>query len=353
MTRLLVVGNPDPVHVGAHFEKAAADMSLPTRLCDVRDAFAAPAWRRRVNWWTRGHRPSRLAEFSAAVLVAAAEHQADVVLATGLAPIDAPTLEKLGERGVLRVNFLTDDPWNPVHQAPWFLAALPRYDWVFSPRYANLSQIRALGPQVEFLPFAYAPEVHFPDPPQTDEERARFKADVMLAGGADADRVALADGLISAGIDIALYGGYWPHYDATRPYARGFLDAGELRRATAGASVCLCIVRRANRDGHSMRSFEAPAMGGCILAEDTEDHHRFFGREGESVLYFSTVEEAAAKTRRLLGDAGRRRALAASVHQRIVSGDNTYFDRLQAMLEACGKSTREDRHRRPRPLSRV
>ena len=353
MPRLLIVGNPDPVHVGAHFENAAATLALSTRLCDVRAAFEAPSWRRRVNWWARGHRPSRLQEFSAHVLEAAAEHQADVVLATGLAPIDAPTLAKLGERGVLRVNFLTDDPWNPVHQAPWFMAALPRYDWVFSPRYANLSQIRALGPRAEFLPFAYAPEVHFQEAVWTDEERARFAADVMLAGGADADRVALADGLIAAGIDMALYGGYWAHYSATRSQARGFLDAAELRRATSGARVCLVIVRRANRDGHSMRSFEVPAMGGCVLAEDTEDHRRIFGHEGEGALYFSTVEEAVTKARRLLRDPALRRALTAAGRDRITAGRNTYSDRLQTMLDACAKDTGEDRHRRPRTISRV
>ena len=351
--RLLLVGNPDPVHVGAHFRNAAETLSMAARFCDVRAAFDASAWRRKLDWWARGHRPSRLAEFSAEVVAAAREHRADLLLAVGLAPLTAAALDQLGALGVLRINFLTDDPWNPVHEAPWFFAALARYDWVFSPRDANLARLRSVGPRAEFLPFAYAPEIHFPEPASTDAERASLGADVMLAGGADPDRVALVAGLLAAGLRVAVYGGYWDRYGTTRAAARGFLDAPGVRKATCSASTCLCIVRRANRDGHSMRSFEVPAMGGCLLAEDTPDHRRMFGPEGECALYFTGPGDAAEKIRTVLADPARGAALAAAAHRRITAGPNTYADRLQAMIDLCGGFTSEDRDRRSRALSRV
>ena len=59
-----------------------------------------------------------------------------------------------------------------------------------------------------------------------------------------------------------------------------------IRAASASAKVCLCLVRRANRDGHTMRSFEAAAIGGCILAEDTADHREIFGPEDYAARYF-------------------------------------------------------------------
>jgi hypothetical protein len=47
-----------------------------------------------------------------------------------------------------------------------------------------------------------------------------------------------------------------------------------------------CPVRRASRDGHIMRSFEIAAVGGCMLAQDIDEHREIFGSEGEAVVYF-------------------------------------------------------------------
>jgi hypothetical protein len=52
--------------------------------------------------------------------------------------------------GIKRFNFLTDDPFNRAHYAPWFLKALPDYDVVFSPRRANIQDLLNAGcPRVE------------------------------------------------------------------------------------------------------------------------------------------------------------------------------------------------------------
>jgi hypothetical protein len=46
--RLLLVGNPDEVHVGSHLRRAAEALGIATKLCDSTTAFAAPAWRQKV-----------------------------------------------------------------------------------------------------------------------------------------------------------------------------------------------------------------------------------------------------------------------------------------------------------------
>lgn len=332
-TRLLIVGNPDPVHVGSHFYSAAGLLRIETRLCDSREAFDAPAWRQKTDWWMRGRRPARLPEFSARVLQVVRTFAPDVVLTTGVAPVDASSLKTIGELGAARVNFLTDDPWNSAHRAPWFLDALKRYDHVFTPRAANVADLQTCGVRtVSILPFAFAPEQHFPEPPSADD--ASWQSDVMLAGGADRDRVEAVMPFIRAGFRVALYGGYWDRYPETRDAARGLLDAGGLRRATAAARVCLGLVRRANRDGHSMRTYEVPAMGGCLIVEDTADHRALFGADGEAVAYFASPEEAIEKTAALLRREDLRRDLARRAHAIVTTGGHTYADRLRSMLQA-------------------
>jgi hypothetical protein len=335
-TRLLIVGNPDPVHVGSHFYRAAVSLGIDSRLSDAREAYRAPAWRQKTDWWMRGHRPARLVEFSARVLQIVRTFAPDVVLTTGLAPLDAPTLATIGELGSARLNFLTDDPWNPAHRAPWFQEALPQYDRVFTPRQANVADLRDAGvPAVSVLPFAYAPDVHFPEAPATTADDS--EVDVMVAGGADRDRVEVVAPLIQAGFTVALYGGYWDGFRETREAARGHLDAAGLRQATGAARISLGLVRQANRDGHAMRTYEVPAMRGCMIAADTDDHRALFGADGDAVAYFSRPSDAVEQVAALLRRADLRRDLAHRAHAIVTAGGNTYADRLQTLLQAIGK----------------
>jgi spore maturation protein CgeB len=339
-TRILVVGNSQPIHLGAHLLQAASALGLESELCDVNAAFAAPWPIAKFNWRMRGHRPPYLADFSRRVVERCRAYRPDLLLTTGLAPLDRQSLAAIGRMGILRVNYLTDDPWNRAHYAPWFMQALPVYDNVFSPRRANLADLQQTGCRnVAYLPFGYNPALHFVERPLNAEEHARFACDLVFAGGADRDRTPLIKTLVQAGFHIALYGGYWERYTATRSCSRGHAGPTSLRKAISGARVALCLVRRANRDGHVMRSFEAPAMGGCLLVEDTAEHRALFGDDGEAVVYFRTREEMAPKLRWLLDHPDERARLAAAACQRIMEGGHTYVDRLALILTTVRAGT--------------
>ena len=64
MQPVVIVGNPDPIHVGAHLLAAARRLGLQAHICDSREAFAGTPWRQKADWWLRGHRPLRLRGFS-------------------------------------------------------------------------------------------------------------------------------------------------------------------------------------------------------------------------------------------------------------------------------------------------
>lgn len=331
--RLIIVGNPEPVHVGAHLGEAAKEIGLQIRLLDSTAAYAAPRLLAKLNW-LRGRIPTRLHQFSKDVVDACREFRPETILSTGIAPLSPECLRVIGSLGIRRLNFLTDDPWNRAHLAPWFFQALPHYDHLFSPREANLDDLRRVGvPSVSCLRFAYAPGVHYHEPPGNEQEAARYCSDVVFAGGADADRLPLLEAIGRAGFRMALYGGYWDRNRATRPFAKGHADPPTLRKAVAAAKVALCLVRRANRDGHCMRSFELAAMGACILAEDTEEHRSIYGEQGAA--YFRNVDEMLSELRRLVENEDERSRLAANVRRLVATGANTYADRLKQMLRTA------------------
>lgn len=329
--RLLIVGNPEPFHIGAHLRDAADELGIAAMICDVRAAFAAPALERKLVWHLLNKRPPRLDDFNVQVLNTCRQFQPTHLLATGIAPLTEATLTNLNAQGIRILNFLTDDPWNATQRAEWFLHTLPDYNAVFTPRRANVADLRSAGcKRVEYCAFAYNPRVHFID---TGNDTG-LSSDVLFAGGADADRLPYAAALLREHLQVRLYGGYWDRYAETRAAYYGHADLDTLRRAVRQSRVCLNLVRRANRDGHVMRSYEAPAMGGCLLTEATDDHRELFGPEGEAVLYFGTPAEAVAQTKRLCDDDTLRARLRQAVHERVTRGRNTYADRLSEIMKA-------------------
>jgi spore maturation protein CgeB len=329
--RLLLVGQDGNTHIGASFLRAGREMDLEVAFLDVRAAWSTSRIRTAFDWRFRGHRPSRLSEFSRHVVRQCEEFTPDYLLTTGAGPVDQSALRRIGALGIRRINFSTDDPWNPGQYAPWFMRSLCEYDAVFSARRSNLDDFRRHGVRnVKYLPFGFDPYLWMPD--QQDDRSDAPLCDVLFVGGADRDRAPFVTALSRAGLRVAVFGGYWSRYVSSTVLDMGLGDAGAIRRATRAAPVSLCLIRRANRDGHVMRSFEIPAIGGCMLAEDTTEHREIFGKDGDRVIYFDTEVPMVDRARELLANVALRQQLAERAHTHILSTRNTYRDRLQTML---------------------
>jgi spore maturation protein CgeB len=337
--RLAIVGCFDGTHVGGSLWRAATHLGIDTTKFDVDDG--GNRILRAALWRFGDRRPPRMYRFSKSVVAGCRQSQPEILIATGAAPLTGSVLRTLRAMGIVCVNYSTDDPWNPALRASWHLRGLPQYDAIFTTRQANIRSFAHIGcGEVHYLPFGY------------DEwlfcHRARafdgLAPDVLFVGGADRDRVAFMTEFLRTGPHVALAGGYWERFPAMRPYALGLQPPEVLCALTAEAKVNLCLVRRANRDGHVMRSFEIAAVGGCMLAEDTAEHREIFGPDGEAVVYFRTACEAAERARSLLADPTERARLSAVVRARILCGAHSYQDRLVSILKvatrirrACGE----------------
>jgi len=329
---IAIVGNAGGHNVGESLRRVALAAGHRVQFFDSSRATAGPRLLRSLIWHLGGRHPLRLRQVSAEILCACTQTHPDLLISTGPAPLTRSVVHALRALGIPCISFSTDDPWNPFQRSNWHLRALPEFDLVFTPRHANLDDLRRLGcPDVRYLPFAY--DESLLAPPEVPVEVRSF--DVLFAGGADNERAEFMQAFMRAGTSVALCGAYWERYPATRPHALGQKGYQELRQLTAAAKVNLCLVRRANRDGHVMRSFEIAAIGACMLVEDTEDHRALFGADGEAVRFFSTPEEAATRARLLVADPAERARLAASVRVRITGDAHTYGDRLRSMLDAA------------------
>jgi hypothetical protein len=332
--RILIVGNPEKHHVGSHFCAAAESTGWECKIADVRRAKSRNIWVNRFFDRLVRRRPAYLGAFNREVKLMVERMRPDLLLSTGVAPLTADTLRQIRSQGVRTINFLTDDPWNPRNGAGFFWDAMREYDLIASPRLANLEDLRDHGcRRVEYLPFGYNPELHFIEETATPEEERRYGCEVAILGGADEDRVPLARALAAAGLDLALYGGYWERYADLRKYWRGFVHDRELRLAVRLATCQVCMGRKANRDGHAMRSIEFPAMGACLVTEDTQEHRELFGSDGEATLYWDTPQTMIERVRQIVADKDGRNRMARNLHRRMTEHQrHSYHARLVKLV---------------------
>lgn len=285
----------------------------------------------RAAAWRFDHRPFHLVSFGKQVVRALSqlESRPRYLITTGCAPLDSNAVRLLKNLKILTANFSTDDPWNPKKSSSWNFRALREYDFIFTPRRSNLNDFGTLGcANVSWLPFAYDDEIFWPLAFPTEPG-----PDVLFVGGCDDDRLPFISSLIRRGISIALAGAYWDKHPVTRSYWLGQLTPMQMLKATASAKINLCLVRRANRDDHVMRSYEIAASGGFILAERTVDHELLFGPEGEGALFFGSDIEAGEKISMALKGPDDRYRIAKRGTERVIHGANKYTDRLATILD--------------------
>jgi spore maturation protein CgeB len=336
--KILIIGYSQPGQMGSYLASAADKLRLNYQIMDMSGAETNSRVVQSFYWRLRNKRPANLAWFASQVLQTCAVTRPTVAITTGgRAPLEGAHIQKLRSLGITVMNYSTDDPWNPVLRAPWFISALPYYNTIFTPRRSNLDDFYRCGVRdIHYLPFAYDPEVHRPWP---EDRPPGAASDALFVGGCDAERLPLISAFAESGLNLALFGRYWNNHSKTRAHWRGVVDQDTIRAASATAAICLCLVRRANRDGHVMRSFEAAAIGGCILAEDTADHRELFGPEDLAVRYFKTIPEMVRQAKILMADPNLRWRLTLALRERMATRSDTYADRLAAMLQLSNVSS--------------
>jgi spore maturation protein CgeB len=328
---ILVVGSTGGSHIGGSLVRAAESLGITAEICDAATAWRLGTVKQRFLWHFCGRRPPALTSFSQAVIEKCQSFRPETIVTTGMAPLAEHAIVACRNMGVRCVNFSTDDPFNPLMHAPWFRRALRVYDTIFSPRRANLEELRAHGcADVRYLPFGYDPTLFYAPRDCSVESKQN---DLFFAGTAEPSRVPYISEALSAGLEVRLHGHSWNRYRNTRRIALGQADIATLRDAIVSCKVALCLVRHQNRDGHSMRSYEVPAVGACMVVEDTPEHRTMFGDDGERVAYFSNPESMVDRTRTLLGNPGERARLKRTVHNWIISGSHTYADRLKVIIK--------------------
>jgi spore maturation protein CgeB len=136
-------------------------------------------------------------------------------------------------------------------------------------------------------------------------------------------------------VPLTIRGANWhkaPDWRVLRPFWKGEAIWGdEYAKAIQCAKVCLGLVSKGNRDLHTTRSSEIPALGSLLCAERTTDHLQMY-EEGKEALFWSSADECAAMCHYALANDDRRQAIAIAGRARLARNGHYNEHMLQQII---------------------
>lgn len=248
-------------------------------------------------------------------------------------PFLGPTvIQKLRAFGLPIVNYTIDDPFSTTPFAKQYFRsyrnAVAEYDLIAAVREVNIDEIKMAGGRNVLHIFRSADETaHFPRA-LTESDYKFFSSEVVFVGTWMPERGPFMADLARQGVPLSIWGDAWDKADewsVLRSYWRGsgLTNADEYAKAIQCAKINLGLLSKGNRDLHTQRSLEIPALGGLLCAERTSEHQALY-LEDEEAVFWADAEECAIKCKWLLEDAERREKIRQAGHARCVS--NGYFN---------------------------
>ena len=238
------------------------------------------------------------------------------------------------------INYNIDDPLGPRDGARFraYRQSLPYYDLVVVVRVENISEAQKLGAKNVMRVFRSADEVSHAPRTLTDADHQRWDSEVLFLGTWFPERGPFLVKLLELGVPLTIRGGNWhkaPEWKHLQSCWRGGSISGdEYAKAIQCAKVNIGLLSMENRDLHTTRSLEIPALGALFCAERTTEHLAMY-REGEEALYWSTALECAQQCKFALSNEVARITIADAGLKRVVS--NGHFNEvvMANILEAA------------------
>ncbi|HUI21678.1 MAG TPA: glycosyltransferase [Methylocella sp.] len=243
--------------------------------------------------------------------------------------LGAALIAKFRTLSVPVVNYTIDDPFGgrDGRRFDRYFTALPFYDLLAVVREENVAEAYARGARNVLRIWRSADEVAHRPRLLTDEDRQRWGSELCFIGTWFPERGPFMSELVRAGLPLSIWGDRWqraPEWPVIAPCWRGPAqnDPEIYARIIQCAQLSLGLLSKGNRDRHTTRTFEIPAVGGLLFAERTDEHCAAFEEDVEAV-FWSDAKECIDQCRRLLKDKALVETIKRNGHRRyMISGNN-------------------------------
>lgn len=248
------------------------------------------------------------------------------------------TRECLDGIDAIKVHYHPDDSSSKENRTNIFDKAESAYDFHFTSKIHNLSEIsKRTGKSVYFIWYAYDERWHFRDPNMELKNRSYL---LGFIGHFRPDRLEMFIDLSQQlGKKLAIAGKNWTR--ASHLLRKATIVSPQYGESFSHfcrkAPVQLGLLNSANRDLHTARSFEIPATGALLLAQNTSEHREIFNHM-RTALLFDALEDIYALLDWIEKNPLEAQKIADRGYALITSKSNKWRDRANEIFLIIKKS---------------
>lgn len=239
-------------------------------------------------------------------------------------------IRALSKLGVPVVNYTIDDPFGGRDGRRFvaYLDAIPEYDMLVVMREDNVAEAYARGARRVLRVWMSADELAHAPMELSSAQRTQFTSEVAFVGTWMPERGPFLVKLLSAGVPLSIWGNRWEKAPEWPQLASSWCGPSletkeDYAAAILGAKINLGLLSRGNRDLHTTRSMEIPALGGLLCAERTSEHLKLYD-DGREAVFWNDATECAELCLALLADEEQRQTIAVMGHARALR--NGYYN---------------------------
>jgi spore maturation protein CgeB len=322
---------------GTSLDRANALRRLGHRVLhvDLRNLLPDTPWVYRITWRVGGHILSPLVLH--ALPRALKSSRFDLCYVDSGEWVTPRVIQLLRKHADKIVNYNIDDPLGPrdLAHSRAYRQSLPFYDLCVVVRAENVAEAESLGAARVLRVYRSSDEVSHAPRVVSAADQQRWQAEALFLGTWFPERGPFLVELARLGVPLTIRGANWnkaPEWPTLQAYWKGGqLHGDEYALAIQCAKVSLGLLSKGNRDLHTTRSLEIPALGGLLCAERTAEHLAMY-IEGEEALFWADAEECAKVCRTVLADETRRLRIAAAGYARSVKNANYNENVMRAIV---------------------
>jgi spore maturation protein CgeB len=302
----------------------------------LRKLLPKTSWVDRIAWHFGGHLFTGLLRM--AIPSVLAKRQFDLCYVDGGEWVTPSLIQLLRQYATKVINYNIDDPLGSRDGRRYtaYRMSQPYYDLSVVMRLRNVDEAKCLGARSVLRVFMSADEVAHAPRQISEEDHKIWDSEVLFLGTWMPERGAFLLSLIQRGVPLTIRGSSWdkaPEWPLIKNNWKSVAVYGdEYAKSIQCAKVNLGLLSKGNRDQHTTRSLEIPALGGLLCAERTDEHLAMY-KEGEEALFWDDAEECANVCLRVLKDENKRKMIAEAGHQKIKQNRHYNEAVLSCILE--------------------
>jgi len=263
------------------------------------------------------------------VLGAIRRMQFNLVLVEGGYVISPELVKEIKKMFGYVVNFNQDDPFSQAEWRKWRLyrESIPEYDLIVVVREQNVDEVKALGAKNILHVFRTADEVAHKPIRLIPDDIKKWSSEVSFTGTWMPERGPFMARLLSRGVPLSIWGDRWhraKEWGLLKTVWRGAgIYTKDYIKLLLASKICLGLLSKGNRDLHTTRSIEIPAVGALLCAERTKEHLQIY-QDGKEAVFWNDADECADICFELLRSPSKRADIARRGHERCLK--NNYFN---------------------------